>query len=404
MPPACCGPLPALSFSLAVLPWARRFDDKLRMVSEYLLFRDTGAQLKRKIQAHFGGCWRRSGDLHEEIPLLESLPRHLRKMAYEQLATKAEKDVPFLKGLDADVVGRVYVLLDLVQFQPSDTIYKTREEGGEMFFVLQGTVDLKGGKGLISESVNTLMGATNAKSIYRPGDFTKLRSAERGGAEPYFGELSLFADICSIRTEDAVAKTNVDALVLSLQKLEHLRQAGPGGRHFYSRLFEFCRLQASRWGISNHSIQGHGKHQARGFPKIDQLCTEVRRDLMSRHVQILKDGAADGEAAATNPNLALSKEPSSDLIGNGGKLSKASPPAAPPPLVCEGATLVKADGELLHALPTCDKALAAEEQWRKCFVSIAPHTREVKYIVDEIGHLTKVCEKMRPWRERVWRC
>ena len=96
------------------------------MVSEYLLFRDTEAVLKRKIQAHFGGCWRRSGDLHEEIPLLESLPRHLRRLAYEQLASKAEAEVPLLKGLDPDVIGRVFVLLDLVQFMQGDTVYKTR--------------------------------------------------------------------------------------------------------------------------------------------------------------------------------------------------------------------------------------------------------------------------------------
>ena len=49
--------------------------------------------------------------------------------------------------------------------------------------------------------------------------------------------------------------------------------------------------QASRWGINNHSVQGSGQHQARGFPKIEQMCTEVQRDLMSRHVQILKEGA-----------------------------------------------------------------------------------------------------------------
>jgi len=31
-----------------------RFDDKLRTVSEYLMFRDVDANLKRRILAHFG--------------------------------------------------------------------------------------------------------------------------------------------------------------------------------------------------------------------------------------------------------------------------------------------------------------------------------------------------------------
>jgi hypothetical protein len=358
-----------------------RFDDKLRMVSEYLLFRDTEAVLKRKIQAHYGGCWRRSGDLHEEMPLLESLPRHLRRLAYEQLAPKAEVDVPMLKGLEADVVGRVYVLLELVQFMPSDTVYKTREMGGEMYFVIQGTVDLKGAKGMAAEAEAT------TKSIYRPGDFTKLRSAERGGSEPYFGELSLFPEICAVRTEDATARTNVEALVISLDKLERLRESGAGGQHFYLRLFDFCRLQASRFGISNQALQGHVQHAARGFPRIDQMCTEVRRDLMARHVQILKDAAepsANGDTDGASP-LAVR--------GSNGPKSPTSPKTpvtgGVAPVLCEGATLVSTSGKLLHALPSSDKAAASHQHWRKCVLAISPATGEVKYMVDEIGHLTR---------------
>jgi hypothetical protein len=52
---------------------------------------------------------------------------------------------------------------------------------------------------------------------------------------------------------------------------------------------------------------------------------------------------------------------------------------------------VGADGQLLNALPSSDKASRAQEQWRKCFVSVSPSTGEVRYIVDEIRHLTRVC-------------
>ena len=40
-----------------------------------------------------------------------------------------------------------------------------------------------------------------------------------------------------------VGQTNVEALVLSLDKLYSLRDSGPGGEHFYNRLFDFCHLQ-----------------------------------------------------------------------------------------------------------------------------------------------------------------
>jgi hypothetical protein len=40
-----------------------------------------------------------------------------------------------------------------------------------------------------------------------------------------------------------VGQTNVEALTLSLDKLYDLRDSGPGGEHFYHRLFDFCHLQ-----------------------------------------------------------------------------------------------------------------------------------------------------------------
>ena len=52
-----------------------RFDDKLRAVAEYLVFRDADSNLKRRITTHFGGAWRVSGELYEENELLNSCPR-----------------------------------------------------------------------------------------------------------------------------------------------------------------------------------------------------------------------------------------------------------------------------------------------------------------------------------------
>jgi len=63
-----------------------RFDDKLRTVSEYLTFRDVNPTLKRRVLAHFGSCWRQSGELFEEPFILDGFPRQLRKQTFEHVA------------------------------------------------------------------------------------------------------------------------------------------------------------------------------------------------------------------------------------------------------------------------------------------------------------------------------
>ena len=102
-----------------------------------------------------------------------------------------------------------------------------------MYFVVVGSVQLVGNKGLILEKShmgkstvhrcaqnnqpkkkknqqkNTLAGSAlfskcarqNAAAVaqfvflHRPHDLLKMRTAESGGAEPYFGELSLFEEV-----------------------------------------------------------------------------------------------------------------------------------------------------------------------------------------------------------------
>jgi hypothetical protein len=61
-----------------------------------------------------------SGDLYEEMLIIESFPRHLRKLAYEHVGKKAELEVPMLKGLEPETIGHIYVLLDQVHLYPLD--------------------------------------------------------------------------------------------------------------------------------------------------------------------------------------------------------------------------------------------------------------------------------------------
>ena len=170
-----------------------------------------------------------------------------------------------------------------VHFQMDEMIYRMRDPGGEMFFVTKGMVDLKSYKGLLGE------GRSNEEtSIFRPSDLAKRRTAEQSGEHPYFGELSFFPEICSMRTEDAQAKTAVQVLSLSLDKAELILDFSP---EFHKRLFDFCKLSASRWGVSNEAIRGSKSNFSRGFPKIDQMCLEFHKELLLRHQQVLHRGS-----------------------------------------------------------------------------------------------------------------
>jgi len=262
-----------------------RFDDKLRAAQEYLSFRSVGTTLKRRITTHIGGPWRESGDLHEELHLLDSLPRHLRKTLLEHLSAQAERDIPMLKGLDLESAGRIYVLLEPVHFLEQEVCYMARELGGNMYFIVKGSVNLIGSKVLIHDE-----SATSSQTVYRPKDLRKSQTREGGGTEPYFGELSLFEEVCSVRTEEAKATSAVETFCLTRGRLNQVRHFCP---EFYDFLYDFCRLSAACVGITNKWItqNAQGSHS---YPKIKQLCIDLRKELMSRHQQILqKQQASD---------------------------------------------------------------------------------------------------------------
>ena len=52
---------------------------------------------------------------------------------------------------------------------------------------------------------------------------------------------------------------------------------------FYQRVFDLCRLSASFYGISNNTILASEARVVQGYPKIDQMCVNLKSKLMVRH-------------------------------------------------------------------------------------------------------------------------
>jgi hypothetical protein len=122
-------------------------------------------------------------------------------------------------------------------------------------------------------------------TVHRPQDLLKMRTAESGGAEPYFGELSLFEEVCPFRTEEAKALKATETLCLKFKKLAEIREFCP---EFYDRLYDFCALSGARFGINQLKLSGQKKNASRTYPKINQLCLDMRQELLSRHHQIIQ--------------------------------------------------------------------------------------------------------------------
>jgi hypothetical protein len=262
-----------------------RHDEKLRAVAEYLQFRDAKIGLKSRIFQYFCGSWRRGSEIHEENIILDALPRQLKRRMYEHLATTAAAQVPILKGLDNQAIGQIFTILKPVHFPPGEFIYSSREPGGDMYFITHGVVWLS--KGVVSKTSNL---QTNGRrsSIYRSQDLNKHRKVEPRSLEPYFGHISLFHEVCQLRVEDAVARTNAQTLCLTRDDLDMIRGFCP---EFYDGLFNICLLSAAKYGASNATVSGALK-RALGYCKIEQTCLDLRKELMLRHQQILTGSPA----------------------------------------------------------------------------------------------------------------
>jgi len=316
-----------------------------------------------------------------ELPIMNSsnLPRQLKRMIYESLATTAETEVPMLKGLDVDgfVIGRIFMTLVPTHFLDGEQIYRSREVGGEMFFLTAGSVILSGGLGgkTLNKSSPGDAGLFR-DTIYRPHELAKTRKAEQNGPDPYFGHTSLFHEVCKLRPEDAKAYSNVQTLSLTREALETVRGFCPD---FYKRLFDFCLLSAARYGLSNETMLSY-KNMSGATPKIDQMCLDLRKELFGRHQRILVQ-------QKQNPARKLWKKAISHASGNPGpdpvELSHASG-SNPLDQSFDCDVLVCSEGKFMQALPSQDKISA--DMWRKAFLTTVSDLR-VFYVIDDVSRL-----------------
>ncbi len=358
-----------------------RFDDKLRAVAEYLHYREADPKLKIRLFNYFCTSWRRGSDLHDEQVILDDMPRQLKKLVYEHVSKAAESCVPMLKGLAAETIGQIFIKLKLVSFQVGEYMYHSGELGGDMYFLLSGVVLLSGGKGGVTKE-------QPIHSIYRPQDLRKQRKVERDSVEPYFGHCSLFEEVCKFVPQDAKAHSNVELLYLTRGALDTIREFCPV---FYDRLLTFCQLSAARYGVA---IAAHLHDEkittTRGYPKIEQMCLDLRRELMGRHHQVLMGNRPENisATAAVAVREGALHEPADHLFNWDRFQLGAS--AALAVLECD--ILMSGKGLFAQVLPTVEEEKLSKNVWAKGYLSITRNLN-IWYIIDEIENLLEPCPR-----------
>jgi hypothetical protein len=231
------------------------------------------------------------------------MPPNVKKLYFEHLSIQAQVQVPLFRGYESDVIGEIFINLQPMHFQNAEYIYNGKEPGGAMFFVTSGSVWVSGYQGV------SLLANLQLSSVHRPQDLMKTKriSATTDSVENFFGHTALFHEICKLRPDEAVAKSHVETLCLTRELLDTVRRFCP---EFYSSLFDLCLLTASRYGVSNGKCAIRPRHtRSRTYPKMDQLCVELREQLMNQHKNFMTKqimGPTEGGAEASSATGSLS--------------------------------------------------------------------------------------------------
>ncbi|KAJ3114277.1 anaphase-promoting complex subunit Hcn1 [Phlyctochytrium bullatum] len=133
------------SFSFGLDAGARKFKEKIDEVNEYMESCDLPEDLRRRIRNYFElkykGRYFKSEDIMHELN--GSLQRDILLESFRSLLER----VPFFQrkmddGRDEAFVGRMAEAVTMMYFVAGNNVFIQGQKGEDMFFILQGTVDI----------------------------------------------------------------------------------------------------------------------------------------------------------------------------------------------------------------------------------------------------------------------
>eukprot|EP00960_Hanusia_phi_P053153 761871-Hanusia_phi.AAC.1 len=242
-----------------------RFQEMITALLEYLDFRSAHVSLKRRINRYFATCWRWSGDLYSELPMVDSLPKQMKSRIFVQLASLAEQRIPLFKGFDHITLGELWTRVQLQDFMPDEVIYHAGEAHKQLYFVSTGTVELR-----LTRDIDIEVDSQQTSKLRK---VTYLSSGE------WFGQENLFPSIRRTYFHQARSLASTTCYVIKLSTIHELKLLFP---HLFDKLYSYCSAYYASHLAPYDCPEFDLPPPDRNFSKMDQLIAEQKQGLISR--------------------------------------------------------------------------------------------------------------------------
>ncbi|KAI0984507.1 hypothetical protein GJ496_008305 [Pomphorhynchus laevis] len=174
----------------------RQYNEKIRKVEEYMLWRKLPKQLRIRILDYYEH--RYQGKMFDESLILSELSRRLYLDVVNHNCKELVSSVPFFSNADQNFIDDIVSKLEFEMFQPGDIIIAEGSVGDKMYFILEGVLDIIKSNG---EVLTTL------------------------GDGSYFGEISLV--LKTKRTASVRAVTYCNLYSLSCDNVDQILEQFP---------------------------------------------------------------------------------------------------------------------------------------------------------------------------------
>ncbi|MGE5846500.1 MAG: cyclic nucleotide-binding domain-containing protein, partial [Ignavibacteria bacterium] len=174
-------------------PSKTNYLSNLEKLNALVHFRKIPAELQKKIRNYYRYMWKQKLGYDESV-FLEGLPDGLRKEVSLNLKKESVEKIPLFKSAGQEFIFEVAMHLKPVVFTPGEYVFKAGDEGKEMFFVVNGNLEIR------SRKDNHLL------NLFKSGDF--------------FGEIALVKN--KPRTAHVIAAGYCDLYSLSKNSFDYV--------------------------------------------------------------------------------------------------------------------------------------------------------------------------------------
>jgi hypothetical protein len=165
----------------------------LEKLNALVHFRKIPAELQNKVRNYYRYMWKQKLGYDESV-FLEGLPEGLRREVSLNLKKESVEKIPLFKSAGQEFIFEVAMHLKPVVFTPGEYVFKAGDEGNEMYFVVNGNLEIR------SRKDNHLL------NLFKSGDF--------------FGEIALVKN--KPRTAHVIAASYCDLYSLSKNSFDYV--------------------------------------------------------------------------------------------------------------------------------------------------------------------------------------